>query len=118
VLDMVFMSKMARRHVRDTLTGMFGAGLAWEQYHRVLTWWAFRTPVAYLVLCGVFKVLTDRLGAAQGNLGIAQMLLGTLFLVSMSMSVLSALRLLPSRECVDPPADWLESEARMSQRSQ
>lgn len=104
VIDMVFQSNQARMKIRDLLVKSNGSINAWNKYRQVLTWWAFRVPVGYLILSGIFRLASVYL---SGSIG---MLLGVIFIFMLAMSVASATRLLPLRSKEVPPNDWLEVE--------
>lgn len=111
VLDAVFQSNMARNQIRDSLIESIGsAEKSWHRYRLVLVWWAFRAPVAYLLIAGLAKFGVQSLEGEPGWSGVG-LLLGAAFLVSMAMSAVSALRLLPVRVSIEPPKDWCEAEA-------
>jgi hypothetical protein len=78
----------------------------------VLTWWAFRVPLAYLLIAGFAKFATESIEVQRGISG-PGLFFGALFLLALVMSVVSALRLLPVRVCIEPPKDWHEAEANI-----
>lgn len=111
VLDMVFQSTLARRQIRDLLVrNVGGAQAGWSEFQSVLRWWSFRVPVAYLLLAGVFKILTDLL-LANGGWPVVSNAIGLIFLTMLVMAVVSAIRLLPLRSRDVPPQDWVDAEA-------
>ena len=110
VLDAVLQVKMARHQIRDSLIEASGsAALSWHRYRLVLTWWAFRVPVAYLRIEGLAKFAARSFEVETGPSGVG-LFFGAAFLVMLVMSVVSALRLLPIRGFQQPPNDWLDSQ--------
>jgi hypothetical protein len=110
VLDAVLQVKMARHQIRDSLIEASGsAEQSWHRYRLVLTWWAFRSPVAYLLIAGLAKFAARSFEVETGPSGVG-LFFGAAFLVMLVMSVVSALRLLPIRGFQQPPNDWLDSQ--------